>query len=52
MIEMAHPHTPEELAAISTFIHNLAGWLFVALSIVMLAVSLAVLGLLRGRWLG
>lgn len=33
---MANPHSPQELAAISTFIHNLIGWLLAALAIVTL----------------
>lgn len=31
---MANPHSPEELAALSTLIHNLLGWLLLALAVV------------------
>ena len=36
MPEMANPHTPRELAELSTLVHNIAGWMFAALSIVLL----------------
>jgi hypothetical protein len=47
MTEMAHPHSPEELAELSTLIHNFAGWLFAVLAIVMLIEMLR--GVPRGR---
>jgi hypothetical protein len=48
METMANPHTPEELAALSTFVHNLAGWFVLALAAGMLVE--AVRGAAAGRW--
>jgi hypothetical protein len=48
METIAHPHTAEELAELSTFIHNLAGWLLFALGAAMLVE--AIRGPARGRW--
>ena len=45
--DMANPHSPQELADLSTLIHNLAGWLFAALAIVLLVEQLR--GTPRGR---
>ncbi len=51
MPEMANPHTAEELAQLSTLIHNLAGWLFGALAIVMLIETLRGVPRTRMRYL-
>jgi hypothetical protein len=37
---MAHPSSPPELAALSTLIHNVLGWLLLALAVVLLIESL------------
>ena len=49
--EMANPHTPEELAALSTLVHNIAGWMFAVLAIVLLIELLRRTPRGRGRYL-
>lgn len=45
---MANAHTPDDLAAYSTLVHNLAGWLVLVMAAAMLAEALSHLG--SGRW--
>lgn len=45
---MQNPHSPAELAEISTLIHNVAGWLFAVLAAALLAENLR--GVPAGRW--
>ena len=54
MPEMANPHTPEELAWLSTLVHNLAGWLLILLSAAMLVETMRGVpkGRLRYAWPG
>jgi len=48
MQDVANPHSPEELAQLSTFIHNLAGWIFLVLAGLLIAE--AIRGVPRSRW--
>lgn len=48
MAEMAHPHSPEELAMLSTVAHNVIGWLLLLVAGAMLWETLK--GAARSRW--